>query len=670
MTKGARSPERPFELGGHFAGVCGSHDPDFLRRALEGGATSFGADSVFGGPGETFQIGFARGSSQGGVRSSYRAQDEQIEVFVIGEVFNSESLAGLRHPQSVLGAASQNLAEVAVQLYRRYGTAFPEHMNGMFCIVMWDRRKKRLIIWADRFGSAVPLYYRVRTGGIEFASQLKLCIRGSDQITTLDTVAMAMFLKYSYVPSPRTIVDGVSKLGPGEMLILESGRVRTRRYTQFLAAPHRMENRDEAAEKYRELLLDSIRNKARGYRPERVGFFLSGGLDSSANVLLAHTVGLKGFKTLSVGFSDPDMDERVYATIVARTVGSTFVEYLFDGTEIEDLPGMVWHLDEPFMENGLFLTRSGFKAAAGLVDVIIAGDGADQLFGTGGFAGGRPLAARFLLDRLHLRTVLDRGRTCLPFALAHRDNWLFKMKVMMDRAVEFNDWFMWGFDDSALRRLCTFPIDEDALHCFSNRLGDSDDSFAQYYEYASIRQDLEHYVSQNVLVKSFRMAEMSGIRLREVYLDQAVTDFVLRLPIGLKCSGKVWKTLRGKRVAKYLHRLAMTDVFPSEILEKPKQGGFVPMTLLLQDTRRRRMICDYLVHDSPLKQHLDMKRFAGMLRDYEESLARPVYWQAHRECRANQIMNVLGLALWCEIVGGGKYAAPPRGGLSECIGSR
>jgi asparagine synthase (glutamine-hydrolysing) len=320
------------------------------------------------------------------------------------------------------------------------------------------------------------------------------------------------------------------------------------------------------------------------------------------------------------------------------------------------------------MENGLFLTYSGFKAAKGQVDLIVAGDGADQLFGTGGFVGGRPIALRFLLERLYLRGILDKGRKYLISSSFYRDSPLFKAKVLLDRAVDFNDWFFWGFDEKALKQLCSFPIDPKDIHCFSNRIPDDEKGFEKYYQYASIHQDFEHYVCQNVLVKSFRMAEMSGVLLREAYLDKEVIDFVLPLAFTFKTKGRPRDFLKGGRVTKYLHRLAMNNILPEEILKKPKQGGFVPMTFLLRNPQTRRRVFDYLVDSNPLDGHLNMAFLKVLLRNYEESLRRGAYWQAYQESKANQIMNILALSLWYEIHVKGQFKKPPKDGLTGFIG--
>ncbi len=95
--------------------------------------------------------------------------------------------------------------------------------------------------------------------------------------------------------------------------------------------------------------------------------------------------------------------------------------------------------------------------------------------------------------------------------------------------------------------------------------------------------DLKHYVNENVMVKSGRMADMLNLTLRETYLDTDVTDFLVSLDYSLKRSGGLFDHLRGNIKTKFLHRKAMEGLLPPEVMTKPKQGGFVPVMIFLKN---------------------------------------------------------------------------------------
>ena len=403
-----------------------------------------------------------------------------------------------------------------------------------------------------------------------------------------------------------------------------------------------------------------------GVDANRVGFFLSGGLDSSANVALAAQTGNTAFKTFGIGFKQPDFDERSFARTVADHFKVDFHDYVFTGSEIEFLPEMIWFLDEPFMENGLFLTYAGFKAASTYdLDLIIAGGAADQLFGTGGFAAGRPIALRYLLDKIHCRSALDILRKTI-FRPPYQDNWVFKLKVMADRVADFNDWFFWGFDDYELQSLCNFSINSEDLRCFSNSI-DRNASFDDYYQYAIVHQDIEHYACQNLIVKTFRMANLFGVKVREPYLDNNVADYLLSLNRKFKTNGSVIDFLKGKRVTKYLHRQAMTGILPENILKKPKQGGFVPMALLLSDEKNRKNIYRYLLNSATLHDFYHLESVKELIEACENSLTSKPYWFAFQDNKINQVMNLLVFNLWYQIFIKESYVTRPTSTLSSIV---
>jgi len=369
-------------------------------------------------------------------------------------------------------------------------------------------------------------------------------------------------------------------------------------------------------------------------------------LDSSANVALAATVSKCKFETLGIGFNDPRVDERAYARIVARYFGMPLNEYVLDGSEIEELPKIIWHLEEPFLENGLFLTYACFKLAQSSADVVISGNCADQLFGTGGFAGARPIALRYLLEKLHVRSLFRRARRLTWSPTFYKDNSLFKLKVLLDRAVSFNDWFFWGFDDHELRELCKFDIRSSILDVFPNNLADIPLNLPDYYQHSLVHQDLEHYACQNVLVKSNRMAELFGMCTRDPYLDYRVVDFLLSLELPLKRRGRLLDYLRDSTKSKYLHRLAIEKVLPPEILNKPKQGGSINMTLLLNDPNRREMIFNHIMKSNILKEYMSMEYIRKLLKHYDALNEKTMCWGCYADAVAGKILNLLNVSVW------------------------
>jgi len=570
-----------------------------------------------------------------------------ISALFYGEIFNYDELINMiEWNQS--NKKELSFSTLCCFLYQKYGIYFAKYINGMFSLVLRDEKEDILLLLVDRFGLSKPIYYRL-SGDVCFSSHLKRLLRDSNLKKEIDEASLALFLKYSYIPSPRTIIKGIKKLNPGEMIICHKDIYKKERYIDFQTKPTKM-SEEEAVHEYTALLTESISSKLETYNNQRVGIFLSGGLDSSANVALAAKLHKCKFETFGIGFNDPKVDERPYARIVARYFGVPFNEYLFDGSEIEDLPKLVWHLEEPFLENGLFLTYAGFKSAQSKADVVISGNCADQLFGTGGFAGGKPIALRYLLEKLHIQSLFSRAKKFTQAPLFYKDNALFKLKVLLDRGLSFNDWFFWGFDDHELKKICKFDIQSSTLDVFPNDLADVPLNLADYYRYSVVHQDIEHYACQNVLVKSNRIAEMFGIYTRDPFLDYKVIDFLLSLELLLKRKGGLFDYFIDNTKSKYLHRLAMENMLPPEILNKPKQGGSINMTLLLDDSNRRKMIFNHILTSNILKEYIAMGYIRKLLDEYEALNNKRIYWQNHCDSIASKILNLLSFSVWHSII--------------------
>ena len=119
--------------------------------------------------------------------------------------------------------------EIIPHLYEEHGEAFVEQLNGMFAIALWDSRKKKLILARDRFGEK-PLYYGVFDGKLLYASEVKALLAHPGVARELDHDGLREYLSFDYVPAPRSIYKGISKLPAGHILVVENGEARTRRY--------------------------------------------------------------------------------------------------------------------------------------------------------------------------------------------------------------------------------------------------------------------------------------------------------------------------------------------------------------------------------------------------------------------------------------------------------
>ncbi len=617
------------------------------EREAESVAAFLGRDGVAGDVslvrGSHYLFGMKRSSCDNSWRQRQIADNPELGAVCLmnGEIHNCDELLGELGEDA---ASCSGDLDLSLSLYRRYGRDFAKKLNGLFSLAVLDNRDSSFLLFSDRFGMARQTYWTTRGTKLYFATHLKTLLACPGISRELDVEGLNLFLKYAYITSPWTIFKGMRKLPPGHLLTFRGGKAEEVPWWNFSDARTPVADWEDAISRYRTHLQQSVARRLGD--PSRTGILLSGGLDSSANVAMAARCTDRRLTTFAVGFEDSRFDERPYARVVAEHYGARHHEYTITGNEIEDLPKLLWHMEEPYFEFGLFLTYRGLAAAAPEVDAVIGGEGADQMFGTGGFAGARPAAVQFLLRRSGLLGAARQAGRLLSGPLFYeRDNLAFKLRLFWNRATDLNDWYFYGYDEHELRQAYREPAMVRVPRIFDGQEVDAS-SFAALYRNTQINQDIRHYANENIMVKSGRMADMLGITLHESFLDTEVADFLVGLDFPYKRGGNLVDHLRGRCTSKLLHRRAMTGILPEEIMNKPKQGGFVPVMLFLRDKGLRRRIYDYLLHSPVMAEYFRADYLRVLFESYETYQGKPLYWANFLNSKANRILFLLTFDIW------------------------
>jgi asparagine synthase (glutamine-hydrolysing) len=278
---------------------------------------------------------------------------------------------------------TQSDTEVVLNAYCEWGDEFVERIDGMFAIALWDGPRRRLKLFRDRPGIK-PLYYYYDGRRLAFASELKAIetALGRDRLE-IDASAMYDFLGYRYVPEPKTMYRNCFKLEPGHRLSYDPETGALEGPTAFWELPAGQAplplTADEAAEELRRLIDESVRDQMVADVP--LGFFLSGGVDSSAVVASAASTGRK-VSTFSIGFDSDRVSETPYAREVAELFGTDHHERILSADAAQDLlPRLKTWFDEPFGDESAMPTYLVSKTAREHVTVVLTGDGGDEVFG-------------------------------------------------------------------------------------------------------------------------------------------------------------------------------------------------------------------------------------------------------------------------------------------------
>ena len=312
-----------------------------------------------------------------------RSATRTSSVWVVqnGEIYNHLELRAL-----LLAAGhtfyTQSDTEVLVHGYEEWGEDLVGRLNGMFAFALVDRARGALFLARDRMGIK-PLHYAIDGSRLVFASELKALLRDPSLRKGIDPVALDEYLAYEFVPSPRSIVLGVSKLQPGHTLTwsIKDGSHRLRRYwAPELNVDGASRNRtlDEECDELRTVLRESVRKELISDVP--VGVFLSGGIDSSAVTAMMTRLG-GNVKSFSVGFAERSFDEAPYAREVARHLGTEHHELTLEPDMLLGLiPRLPTLLDEPLGDASIIPTYLLSAFTRRHVKVALGGDGGDELF--------------------------------------------------------------------------------------------------------------------------------------------------------------------------------------------------------------------------------------------------------------------------------------------------
>jgi asparagine synthase (glutamine-hydrolysing) len=304
-------------------------------------------------------------------------QDQRDNWLVFnGEIYN---YIELRQQLGLQRFTTTSDTECILKGYETWGTACPEHLQGMFAFALWDEANQRLFCARDRFGIK-PFYYTVVDGVFYFASEAKALLPFLHDIET-DLDGMKDYLTFQLCLDGKTLFKGIRELLPGHCLLVEHGEIRVWRYWEVYFERDWDHTKHYFEDRIRHLLSESVRLHLRADVP--IGAYLSGGLDSSAVAALASRKYGSDFLAFTGKFSfDRAYDESDYARAVAAANDFTLHEIDITVNDfIDHIRKVIYHLDYPVAGPGSFPQYMVSGLARQHRKVVLGGQGGDEIFG-------------------------------------------------------------------------------------------------------------------------------------------------------------------------------------------------------------------------------------------------------------------------------------------------
>ena len=517
--------------------------------------------------------------------------------------------------------------EVILTAYQHWGNDCVDRFRGMFAFLIWDVRKQRLFAARDRLGIK-PLYWTIAGKNLILGSELKTILASGLIEPVMNYQALHHYLTFYAVPPPLTMLQGVHSLLPGHCLTWEKGTVSIRQYWD-LPVMKSLNSNDirydelETRLELRRLLEESI--KLRMVSDVPVGAFLSGGVDSSAVVALMANLTGERLKTFSVGYDSEgeSMDERSYAELVARQYDTDHHELIISGRDVAaQLSNFVCAMDQPTGDglNTYLVSRATSKH----VKVALSGLGGDELF-----AGYRQY--RYLLHADNISRVWNQapklakslGRTFFSglaglsgrSALAEVPEWLesgFLQRYLRTRTL-FNEESKTALYKSEISERQTGTIPSiDLLNPYLN-----------YDEHDSVmkvtRLELKSYMSHMLLRDTDVTSMAHSLEVRVPLIDHKLVEFAAGIPASMKLGNSYMGKFSGR--AKVILTDALADVLPKQILQRKKQGFFMPVgSWMLNDLEP--IVSEALSSDTVSRRGIfDPGAVSGLRSDFENGRA-------------------------------------------------
>lgn len=461
---------------------------------------------------------------------------------------------------------------------------------GMFAFAVWDRQRRTLSLARDRLGEK-PLYYGWAGDALVFGSEIKALRAFAGWEPGIDQGALALYMRYSYVPEPYSIYAGIRKLPPGGWLEVSLGQAERRelpapsRYwslaevvAQGVAHPF-AGTEEEAADALEAGLKRAVQGQMVADVP--VGAFLSSGIDSATVVSLMQTQSSQPVRTFTIGFHEAGFDEAAGARAIAERLGTRHTElYVTSREAMELLPALPAVYDEPFADSSQIPTYLVSRLARREVTVSLSGDGGDELFG--GYS--RYVAASVRWRQLsRLPQLIKRlGSAGLGLMLASRRRWPKPAQAWEDRL----NWHRLSLQAPDLQAFYRLLLSQTRIG--GDLLQTADEPPTGLSTPAAVSGvndpaewmmfwDSGSYLPDDILVKVDRAGMAVSLEGRIPMLDHRVVELAWRLPMDFKLRGGVGKRVLRRVAGRYL---------PPELLSRQKRGFAVPIGAWLRGPLR------------------------------------------------------------------------------------
>ncbi len=529
--------------------------------------------------------------------------------------------------------------EVLLHILAQGGISALARLNGMYAFSFFDSKTGEMVLARDPLGIK-PLYYFVDDRGIFFGSEIRTLLAVKRGKPSLRRELLGRYLMNGWVPDPDTLFEGIARVTPGHYLTVQrNGQVEEHRFWNLSSQPEKGVPYEEWENRLAGTLDRALNRQMRSDVP--LGFFLSGGVDSSLLTARAAQMHPQKPEAFSVGFQwktsqSPGGDLRA-----SRVIGGRFAinrhEILLAPRVVDLLPKVVDILEEPIADSAAICSYLICEAAKNKVKVLISGQGADEIFGGyPTYQAGRVTAGLQSMPS-SINNLMDLTAKVLPYSMRGRQfQTIHRMKKVFTAVhTPWPEPFLLlrsPFQTAQMHALLSPEILASQQPPFGKHLewfeeAKGWDRFAQM-----MYLDTKTYLPALNLAYSDKTSMAHSMELRVPFLDQEVVNLSEKLPSRYKAS------LRGSKI---MLKSVAARTLPKSIVYRRKAGFAPPLRdWFLKDLQP--MAADLLSPDRLRRQGL-----------FHPEL--PSIWlKEHREMKADhctKLYTLMTFQLWAESQG-------------------
>ena len=517
------------------------------------------------------------------------SSDSRYVISYNGEVY---SFLELRQELEKKGHSfkGQSDTEVMLASFVEWGVeASLERFDGMFAFAVWDRRDRLLWLARDRIGEK-PLYYGTQNGTLFIASELKAIRAHPHFKPRIDRNALASYLRFSYVPAPYSIYQGIKKLLPGHLICFKSSMdsIEPQPYWSLNKVMKNgiknplIGSEEEIADELEKRLRETVKSRMISDVP--LGAFLSGGIDSSTIVALMQSQSHRPVNTFTIGFHEQKFNEALYAKKVADHLGTNHTElYISSKEAMEVIPKLPEMYDEPFADSSQIPTHLISKLARRDVTVALSGDGGDELF----LGYNRYFVGQKLWKVLpHIPKVLRKrsGKFLNDFGIKSIEGVYGKIEKMLPKKMniphsteklkKLANILEGGSNPQEIYKRIVSIIQRPEIFVKSGEEFTTTIDDGSHWEEINeimltmVYLDLVTYHPEDILQKVDRASMAVSLETRVPFLDKNLIEFIMRIPLEMKINRQSNKLILKKILYRYL---------PKNLMERRKMGFSIPV---------------------------------------------------------------------------------------------